>query len=280
MEKKINEPQFLLSPINNEVINYRVYYPKASEKIIMRLIGIAVGGIVGLIFFGGFFKSEGEATVATYISNLVVFFGIGLIVSKILTPTLVQRKKEKRDIVLKSQFRDMLESLSASFSSGSNSNEAFQSAYKDVKQQYGEDSFIAVEIKEILNGIAQNITIDVMLNDFADRSGNEDIKNFADIFNICLEKGGELKSVVRRTSGIISDRMSISDEIETKLASNKMQHNVMSVMPIGIVALLRFSNDSFAATFTTFGGAIVNIIAIGIFIGAYLFGQKICNINK
>ena len=73
--------------------------------------------------------------------------------------------------------------------------------------------------------------------------------------------------------------MAVTDEIETKLTSNKMQHNVMSIMPIVVVAMLKFTNDSFADNFATPVGVFVNTIAIGIFIASYRYGLKICSIK-
>ena len=88
-----------------------------------------------------------------------------------------------------------------------------------------------------------------------------------------------MQSAIYRTHSVITEKIAISDEIETKLTSNKMQHNVMSLMPIALVAMLRATNDSFAESFTSPAGVVVNTIAIGIFIGAYKYGLKIVNIK-
>lgn len=279
-KKKNQEPEYVLSRINNPMLNYRRYVPTSAEKVLFIAAAFLGGGAVSLIFFAGQFKVDGVATTATYISNVVIFTIVGLIAAKFLYPSFIEAKKEKRNIKLRDQFRDLLEALSASFSAGVNASEAFQSAYQDMAQQHGDDSFITLELKEILNGQKQNISISEMLADFAERSGNDDIQNFADVYSIAIEKGSDLKTVIRRTHMIISSRIAANDEIETKLASNKLQHRVMSIMPIGIVAILRFTNESFANSFVTPLGIIVNIIAIAAFIGSYRLGQKICNSVK
>ena len=278
-DNRQQQEEYLLSPLNNPMVNYTVYIPQKWEKNLYTAGLIIAGGLVGLLFFGGQFKSEGESTLFTYIFDVIIFVGIGLLVKKLFYNILLERKKNKRDSQLRGQFRDMLESLSASLSAGANVSEAFSSAYLDVKQQYGDEAMIVREMREITDGMNQNISISVMLSDFAYRSGNYDIKNFGDIFSICMEKGGDLKAVIRRTSGIIKDKISINEEIETKLTSNKTQHTIMSLMPIGIVAMLKFTNDTFAAAFTSLSGALVNIVAIGIFIGAYMLGRKITDIQ-
>ncbi len=279
MKKKKTEKEYLLSPINNPMLNYAVYIPNKTENILARLIMIVLGGVAGLVFFSGLFKVEGEATLATRISDTVVFIGVGILAMLFLAPVFFDRRHKKRDAVLRNQFRDLLDSLSASLSSGANPLEAFKSSYSDVCAQYGEKSYIALEVAEIINGSKQNVSISEMLTSFAKRSGNEDVESFANVFDICMTKGVDLKTIVRRTHGIISDKMAVNDEIETKLASNKMQHDVMSIMPIGIVAMLRFTNPSFAASFASPMGVLVNIVAICIFLGSYVLGQKIMDVK-
>ena len=281
MKKKSKEKisEYLPSPINTPMLNYSYYKPKPVEKIIYFIISFIGGGAASLVFFSGLFKKDGQPTLATYISDIVVFVVVGFIAYKAFYKTFIVKRKEKRDQQLRNQFRDMLDSLSASFSSGANSNDAFVTMSNDMIQQHGASSYIAKEAAEILNGVNQNVSVSEMLKNFAERSGNEDIENFANVYTIALEKGSNLKTVIRRTHSIISDRIAVNDEIQTKLASNKLQHTVMSIMPIGIVAILRMTNEAMAQSFASPLGIIVNIIAILAFIGSYILGQKICDIK-
>lgn len=278
-KKKEVEPAFINSPLNNPMKNYRVYTMGKAESILVKVISFVIGGFVGLIFFSGLFKNDGYPTLATYISDIVVFVVFGFFAMSFLSKMYQQRAFEKQQKKLKSQFRDMLESLSASVSTGSNISHAFEAALNDLSMQYNEDDYIILEMKEILNGTNHNISAEAMLKNFGSRSGIDDIENFADIFEICYRKGGDMKSVIGRTNTVISEKMAVSDEIDTKLTSNKMQHNVMSVMPIAVVALLKLTNRSFAENFATPVGVIVNIIAIGIFVAAYKYGTKIVDIK-
>lgn len=279
MGKNNKQVEYVSSLINNPMLNYNVYVVKKSIKILYFIITFILGGSAGLLFFSGLFKVDDKYTVFTYLSDFIVFICIGLLVSKLFYSTFVSYLKSKRDEKLRNQFRDLLDSLSASLSAGVNANEAFNSAYVDMSQQHGEDSYIAIEVAEILAGVRQNYAISEMLNDFAARCCNEDIESFANVYRIAIEKGSDLKLVIRRTHSIISDKIAVQDEIATKLASNKMQHLVMSVMPVGIVAILRFTNESFAESFASPLGIVVNILAILVFAGAFVLGQKICDVK-
>ncbi|MDR1641957.1 MAG: hypothetical protein LBT59_19880 [Clostridiales bacterium] len=267
------------SPIQNMMPVYSQFKLGVTETLVVTTLGFLAGGIVGLIFYGGLFKIAGEATGATKISDFVVFALIGFLGAKLVLPVFAAQAKEKRREKLKNQFRDMLDSLAASFASGINAQNAFESALRDLLMQYSETDIIVVELKEIVDGLKQGIAIDVMLRDFGERSGNEDILNFSDVFEICYRKGGDIKSVVRQTHKVITEKMAIMEEIKTKLTSNKMQHTVMSVMPIGIAILLKMTNRAFAESFVTPTGVVANTLAISIFVFAYLYGRKVIDVQ-
>lgn len=279
-KEKIVEPEFINSPLNNPMPNYAVYVMSKVESIIVSLLAFVAGGFVALIFYANLFMVDGYPSLATHISNVVVFVILGLLAIKFVVPMYKKIRLDKRRNTLKMQFRDMLESLAASFSSGSNVQMAFESAVEDLKMQYSPNDYIVKEMEEIINGMKQNINVEVMLANFGERSGNEDIVSFADVFSVCYRKGGNMNSVINRTHSVISEKMAVADEIETKLTSNKLQHNAMSIMPIIVVAMLRFTNEAFSANFATPIGVIVNTVAIGVFVGAYIYGNKIVDVKE
>ena len=82
------EAKYILSPLNNRMLNYRVYYMNATEKIGSFLLTLTLGGLAGLVFYGGLFKVDGGATLATHISNAIVFFGVGLLAARLFVPVI------------------------------------------------------------------------------------------------------------------------------------------------------------------------------------------------
>jgi len=278
-KEKKREKQYLPSEINTKMLNYRVYTMKPYEKILYFIVAIIVGGIVGLVFYADLFMIDGEPTLLTHISNLVVFFGVGFLAASKFLPMREEQLRDKRKSVLNVQFRELLAALATAFSAGENLLGAFQSAQKEMIMQFGENSYIAIETKEILEGMNSNISIDRLLRNFASRSGLEDVENFSNIIGVCYQKGGHMKSVVRNTYDLIGDKITISEEIKTKLTSNKLQQNFMSVIPIVLIGYLRLSSSSFAASFASFSGVIVMTVAVGIFVGSYIYGRKIVDIK-
>ena len=278
-KSKNNEPQYVLSLVNNPVLNYKVYNMSAAETILYSVLAIAAGGVAGLIFYGGLFKSKGISTTATYISDVFVFLLFGLIARKFFMPIRTKQLQKNRINKLKKQFIEFLLSLSTSLSSGMNVMDSLNSVYKDMIFQFSEDAFIVSEIKEMLAGLANGIEIEALLGNFGQRSGVDDISNFAKVFSICYRTGGNLQEVVSRSSSIISDKIMIAEEIETKLTSNKTQFKAMNVVPIILVLMLRIMSKQFAASFASPIGVVAITVAIGLFIAAYRLGDKIMDVK-
>lgn len=278
-KNKSKEPQYYLSRINTQVLNYGVYVMKPAEKLLYLLILFVAGGAVGLVFYGGLFKEDGEATLLTLISNIVVFVLIGLLAIKSFLPSVTQSLQKKRIERLRKQFCDFASSLTNSLASGMNMNDSMLAVHKDLLTQYAEEDYIVQEVQEIINGMNNNIPIEDMLKDFGIRSGVQDIRNFATVFATCYRTGGDIKSVVRRTTEIISEKMMINSEIETTITSNKMQANIMTVLPIVIILMMRFMSSEFSASFGTIIGVIGLTITAVLTFAAYKVGQKIMDIK-
>jgi tight adherence protein B len=278
-KKQQIEPQFIPSALNNQMLNYKVYYMSFTEKLIYFLLTFIIGGVVGLVFYGGLFKSDGEPTTATMVSNIIVFCLVGLIAARFFVPAIRRNLKNKRDKALRKQFMNLLENLSVSLAAGNTLNDSFINAKSDMLNQYSEKDMIIQELSEIISGMDNGHTLEEMMTAFGQRAGNEDIENFANVISNCYRMGGNFKDVIRKTRNIISDKIAIEEEIETKLASNKLQHNAMCLMPIILVGMLKLSSASFAANLSSFLGVVVTTIAIAIFVSSYFWGRKIINIE-
>lgn len=278
-DKKQREPQYLPSPLSNAMLNYNVYYMGASEKILYALALLVLGGLVGLVFYGGLFKVDGEVTTATRVSDVIVFFLIGGITLKVFMPAVVEMLKNKRKKKLKQQFMNMMEALSTSLAAGTNLQDAVVNAHNDLLSQYDESELIIVELAEIINGMKNGKNLEEMISNFGIRSSDEDIMNFANVISNCYRLGGNFAEVVRHTRDIISEKFVVSDEIATKVSSNKLQLNVMCIMPVALVGMLKMSSSDFASNLGSFVGVLVTTISIGIFVASYLWGRKIIDIG-
>ena len=265
---------------SKNLMNYNVYKLSAGERIGFSLVGFAIGAIVSYIFYGGIGKNEyGDATPVTLICNTIIMCTAGLVTAKVFCSLMTKVLLDNRRKNLHRQFIDLLDSLSASLSTGQNVPSAFLRAEEDLRVQYPDDSFIVLEVRNINDGFRNNIEIEKMLVDFGRRSGIKDIANFGKVFETAYRKGGNIRDIVRNTHEILSTKTQIELEIETKVSATKNEQNIMLVMPVLIVGMIKMMGGDFADKFTTPNGLLYTTAGIGAFVIAFFIGRSILDIE-
>lgn len=242
--------------------DYHVYHMKTADYLVSCGLGMVIGIIVLFAFF----------------NNFIVAFAGGVLCALSVPKHYCEYRKKKQLNELRTQFKDLMESLTSSYSAGQNTVEAFNDAVSDMTSIYGNSADIVHEVKIIVTGLKNNINIEALLLDFADRSGLDDAMSFANVFEVCNRQGGDLKRIVADTREIINDKIEIEMEIETMLSGAKNELNIMMVMPVIIVVLMKGLGTSMAGTNTP-ATVIVKIMCIGIFAAAYAMGRKITDIK-
>ena len=274
------EPQWFTSVTNLPTYNYKVYYMTKLEKILYFLLAFVIGAVVGYLFYGGLGRDEfGQRTTLSWILDISIPAIVGLVAGRIFVPTRTKQIRDKNARTLNSQFRDFLEAFNTSIGAGKNVVDSFHAVYDDMRIQFEEDAFIVKELEVILSGMANNFDVEDLMEDLGNRSGNDDIVSFANVFRISYRKGGNLKDTINTTHSILSDKMEIKEEIETMVSASKMEQTVMIFMPVGLIGIMKSMSPDFAANFATPAGIASTTIAIGLFIVSYFVGRKILNIK-
>ena len=98
------------------------------------------------------------------------------------------QKRRLKKLLL--EFKDLLETLTASYSAGQTTVQAFADARNDMENLYGEQADIVTELTMINAGLLHNYNIEDLLLNFAQRSGLDDVDSFASVFEVCNRKGG------------------------------------------------------------------------------------------
>lgn len=274
------EPQWFTSVTNLPTYNYKVYYMSKLEKILYFLLAFVIGAVVGYLFYGGLGRDEfGQRTTLSWILDISIPGIVGLVAGRIFVPARTKQIRDKNARTLNSQFRDFLEAFNTSIGAGKNVVDSFHAVYDDMRIQFEEDAFIVKELEVILSGMANNFDVEDLMEDLGNRSGNDDIVSFANVFRISYRKGGNLKDTINTTHSILSDKMEIKEEIETMVSASKMEQTVMIFMPVGLIGIMKSMSPDFAANFATPAGIASTTIAIGLFIVSYFVGRKILNIK-
>ena len=279
-DNKEKEPQYYMSATNIPTYNYKVYYLSLKEKILYFLIAFIVGALVGYLFYGGMAKNQfGEPTQTTYILNVIICSLTGSVAGFLYLPMRKQQIIDTKRNNLKLQFRELLDALATSIGSGKNITDSFKSAYDDLSIIYSEDAMILKELALILDGINNNVDIEVTLMDFGLRSGIEDIESFANVFETCYRKGGNIKDVIKNTQQIITEKMEVEQEIQTIVTGSKNEQMIMTVLPIALIGVIKMMSPEFAANFVTPAGILATTVAVGLFIAAHFVGKAVLAIK-
>jgi tight adherence protein B len=180
---------------------------------------------------------------------------------------------DKRRAALGVSFRDLLHSLSASFSTGRQMPEALREGLDAMKLIYSADAPIVRELEymtaRLFKGRDDEIAI---LNDFAERSRNDDIRNFVDAYFICRTTGGDMEAMVVKAAGVIIDKIEIQKELKTLTAQKRMESNILLLLPAVMLLFLQLlSPDYVAPLYAGIEGRIVMTAALALTALSYIW---------
>lgn len=241
--------------------DYAVYHLNIKEIVIGALAGGIAGGVVVAIFFG-------------YWVFTVISLPFCAVAGVLIYKHMLLNKRKSRLVV---QFRDMLEAVSSSLGSGRNVKDAFLGAHGDMQAQFGENAEIVKELSIIKNGIASNITMEVLLQDFARRSHDENVQNFADVFSVANRRGGNIRQIIFETKNVISEKIMVEQDIQTVISGKKNELNIMMVLPLIVVNQVKAMQGNTPADFIF--NFLVKLAAFAMFAAAYLIGRKMMKIE-
>jgi len=244
--------------------DYRDYIPDKRERISYYLVSTG-----GLLFTGWLFFDSIAAAICLALLAIP------------LEKKWRQSRAASRRRELAVQFKDLLFSLSASFQSGRHMTEAIREAGSNMREIYPPGAPINIELELMNRRIGAGGESDrEVLFDFAKRSGNEDARNFADVYYTCLKTGGDLNGVVNRAAGILIEKMTIRREIDTLMAQKKYEAKLLTVVPFIILLYLRFSSPEYLMPlYTTAAGLCVMAAALGALAAAYIWSGRIMDIE-
>lgn len=189
---------------------------------------------------------------------------------------LCRRQRE----TLKLQFKDALQAVSAALQAGYSMENAIVEALHDMENMYGERGLITSELAVIVKGIRNNRTAEELFLQLAQRSGLEDIRDFAEVFAIAKRGGGDLASVIRVCSVTIGDKIETTKEIGTLIAAKKLEGRIMDIIPCFILLYMDWSSPGFFdVLYQTLLGRVIMTICLAVYLGAILLSEKIMSIE-
>lgn len=188
--------------------------------------------------------------------------------------------REKRQRILKDQFLALIAAIAGKTNAGMSPEHAFTDAVSDMERIFGRDAPVVTELKQMSVKQAHGETLEACLKDLGNRSGIDDIHEFAQIFSIARQNSGRMRSVIDDTARMMQEKNETEAEIYVLLSGKKLEQKIMCVIPLLIIAYLRLEADRFMGVLyhNPLGITVMSICLI-VYVAAYFMGERIVRIT-
>ena len=240
-------------------MNYEKYRLSGAETVIYPALGVLIDILIAWAFY-----REAAAFFIFLIPVELIFLRE---VRKILA--------EKRRYEFSLEFREAILSVQASLVAGYSVENAFIEAQRVMENMYGE-SIITKEFRILTRRLRSNEPLEKILSDMAERSGIEDIEDFANVFSAAKRSGGDFTRIIRRAVDSISDKMDVRRDIRTAISSKKYENRIMEAVPFGIIVYLNLSSSEFLSPlYHNIRGAAVMTVCLGLYGAGFALAEHI-----
>lgn len=232
------------------------------------IVFLVVEIVILLLFFAFFFYRT--FWVAIFLSP------IGLMIAK----QKIKKQKKRKQEQLRSQFKDAIMGISANLRAGYAVENAFRESVHEMQQLYGKEAEIYKALYVIVQGMSNNVSLEVLLKYYAEQTQVEEIQEFADVFGIAKKTGGNLTEIIGETANAIGEKIEVNKEIQVVLAEKQLEQKVMNVIPFGIVLYIMLVSEGYFDVLyhSTLGIGVMTVCLILYFV-AYFWGQKLVEIQ-
>ncbi len=178
------------------------------------------------------------------------------------------------------QFQEAIQSISVSLNVGYSLENAVRETEKELGLLYSKNAAILREFRYMTRQLRLQIPMEQIMEEWADRVEQEDVRNFVNVFITAKRSGGDMIGIIRNSIEQIRDKLEVQQEIETLLAAKKYELKVMSFIPFGILAYMKLSFPEFMEVLygNLFGIGVMSL-CLAVYLGAYYLGGKIVNIE-
>lgn len=247
-----------------QAIDYSVYVLSVREWIQYGTVGVALATIIAYVFY-----------------RSVIAFVILAIPAAILFPIYMRRSLlMSRRRRLASEFREGITVLASCLAAGYSMENAMKESELQLAELLGHDSIIVREFDQINSRVGVNTPIETCWQDFADRSGIDDIRNFVQVIKVAKRSGGALNGIIARSADTIGDKIQIKEEIITMTAAKRLEQKIMDVIPIAIVIYIDTTSPGFFnMMYSGILGRVIMSVCLAVYIAAIYISGRILEIE-
>lgn len=243
--------------------NYWQQGIRKSEYLVAFLQGSFLIGLVSYLFYGTW-------VCAILFSPYLIWY------MKSWEKQLIKKKQNS----FRLQFKEAIQSLSAALNVGYSVENAMRETVKDLKGIYKQDDTILHEFSYMIRQLQMNVTVETVLQNFAKRTGDEDVQTFVTVFNMAKRSGGDTLEIIRSAVRQMGEKIDVEREIVTLMSAKKMEFRIMTVIPMAMILYLKLSFPEFLdVLYGNVIGAVIMSLCLLIYLGAYEVGKRIVEIE-
>lgn len=179
------------------------------------------------------------------------------------------------------EFKDFLFMASTAIGAGRSMKDAIGESVPSLINIYGKRSILAGDLlkaHERMELGGENDT--AVLQDLAEASGLEDVRDFVTIYAICKTTGASLITALNKAASVIMEKMSIDRETDELIRRKESEGLVIFAMPVLIILFLNLcAPDYIAPLYETAAGRVIMTVVFVSNIGIYGLIQKIISIE-
>jgi len=178
-----------------------------------------------------------------------------------------------------SEFMVFIYSLSSMLSIGKSFESAFRQSLEELEKE-GNDYLITKELKKVCLCFEMNMSVAEGLAIFAERYPIESIRNFSNIIEVAINRGGSIEMIIEATVSMIREKNDVEKELEVLITQKRYElFMLLSFVPMMIFYMRCVSQSFSLAMYNTLFGRVVMFISFGIFLLSGYIGKKIVDIK-
>lgn len=244
-------------------MNYREYQLTIKEKRQVWFLTILITSLVAVLFYRSIWGGLLTPFFYRIIHQKVSLYG-----------------REKRDKALLEAFLNGIRSLNAALQAGLSMERAWKEVEKESCFQYGKESLFYQEVREINRSVELNVSLEKLFMEFANRTGMEDIMQFAEVLDYGKRVGGNWRKIIDATVYRMNEKYEVKQQIEVLVAEKKLEQQIMNILPLAILAFLQFSSwDYMQVMYHNPFGVIVMSLVLVVYLVAVFMSEKILDIK-
>jgi tight adherence protein B len=244
-------------------MEYKKYKLSVGETVAGIGISLAAFGLIGFVFYD-----------CIWLGFLEIIFWFPI------RKKLMQWKMKKTKTKIAEQFREALSGMQAAVMAGYNVENSIREAYKELKSLYGKEGYVTKEYGVMLRQMQLGEPVGKVMEAFAQKTGVDEIIQFAQLFETARRTGGNMAELMRMTGDNIGERLAMEQEIATIINSRRFELHIMDVVPLLIVLYVRMTTDGMMDVLyhNTTGYSIMTVILLA-YVAAVEIGEYMMRIE-